>query len=103
MKTHRAVADAADGDSVRVFFSRDGSEANFVQVLHDDGTTAVYAHLQLDTVRVRPGQQVVRGEFIANSGNTGFSTGPHLHWGMKWGSARIDPLLIAGSMPVTAD
>jgi len=29
-------------------------EANFVQVLHDDGTTAVYAHLQMDTVRVRP-------------------------------------------------
>lgn len=55
-------------------------EANFVQVLHDDGTTAIYAHLQLDTVRVRPGQRVGRGEYIANSGNTGFSTGPHLHF-----------------------
>jgi murein DD-endopeptidase MepM/ murein hydrolase activator NlpD len=55
-------------------------EANFVQVLHDDGTTAVYAHLQMDTVRVRPGQRVRRGEYIANSGNTGFSGGPHLHF-----------------------
>jgi murein DD-endopeptidase MepM/ murein hydrolase activator NlpD len=55
-------------------------EANFVQVLHDDGTTAIYAHLQLDTVRVRPGQHVSRGEYIANSGNTGFSSGPHLHF-----------------------
>jgi len=55
-------------------------EANFVQVLHDDGTTAVYAHLQLNTVRVRPGQRVSRGEYIANSGNTGFSSGPHLHF-----------------------
>jgi murein DD-endopeptidase MepM/ murein hydrolase activator NlpD len=55
-------------------------EANFVQVLHDDGTTAIYAHLQMDTVRVRPGQRVERGEYIANSGNTGFSSGPHLHF-----------------------
>ncbi len=55
-------------------------EANFVQVLHDDGTTAVYAHLQMDTIRVRPGQQVERGQYIANSGNTGHSSGPHLHF-----------------------
>lgn len=55
-------------------------EANFVQVLHDDGTNAIYAHLQLDTVRVKPGQHVARGEYIANSGNTGFSSGPHLHF-----------------------
>jgi murein DD-endopeptidase MepM/ murein hydrolase activator NlpD len=55
-------------------------EANFVQILHDDGTTAIYAHLQMDSVRVRPGQQVQRGQYIANSGNTGFSSGPHLHF-----------------------
>ncbi len=55
-------------------------EANFVQILHDDGTYAIYAHLQLDTVRVKPGQRVARGEYIANSGNTGFSSGPHLHF-----------------------
>jgi murein DD-endopeptidase MepM/ murein hydrolase activator NlpD len=55
-------------------------EANFVEILHDDGTYAIYAHLQLDTVRVRPGQPVARGEYIANSGNTGFSSGPHLHF-----------------------
>jgi murein DD-endopeptidase MepM/ murein hydrolase activator NlpD len=55
-------------------------EANFVQILHDDGTNAVYAHLQMDTIRVRPGQRVQRGEYIANSGNTGYSGGPHLHF-----------------------
>jgi murein DD-endopeptidase MepM/ murein hydrolase activator NlpD len=55
-------------------------EANFVQILHDDGTTAIYGHLQMDSVRVRPGQTVRRGEQIANSGNSGFSGGPHLHF-----------------------
>lgn len=55
-------------------------DANFVQVLHDDGTSAVYAHLQLDSVRVRPGQRVERGQYIASSGNTGYSSGPHLHF-----------------------
>ena len=55
-------------------------EANFVQILHDDGTNAIYAHLQMDSIRVQPGQRVARGEYIANSGNTGFSSGPHLHF-----------------------
>jgi murein DD-endopeptidase MepM/ murein hydrolase activator NlpD len=59
---------------------QDMDEANFVQILHDDGTHAIYAHLQLDTVRVKPGQRAARGEYIANSGNTGFSSGPHLHF-----------------------
>jgi murein DD-endopeptidase MepM/ murein hydrolase activator NlpD len=55
-------------------------QANVIQILHDDGTIAVYAHLQWDAIRVRIGQHVARGEYIANSGNTGFTTGPHLHF-----------------------
>lgn len=54
--------------------------ANLVRVLHDDGTYAVYAHLNWNTIRVRPGERVVAGEYIADSGNTGFSSGPHLHF-----------------------
>ena len=60
--------------------SRPGARANVVQILHDDGTYAVYAHLNRSSIRVRPGDQVQRGEYIAESGNTGFSTGPHLHF-----------------------
>jgi murein DD-endopeptidase MepM/ murein hydrolase activator NlpD len=57
--------------------------ANAVRVLHADGTMAVYAHLQADSVRVRRGQAVERGAWLANSGNTGFSTGPHLHFAIQ--------------------
>ncbi len=56
------------------------SKANQVRILHADGTFAIYAHLAWDSIRVRPGQRVARGERIAASGNTGFTTGPHLHF-----------------------
>jgi murein DD-endopeptidase MepM/ murein hydrolase activator NlpD len=55
-------------------------QANLVMILHDDGTIGAYGHLQWDAIRVRIGQHVKRGEYIANSGNTGFTTGPHLHF-----------------------
>jgi len=55
-------------------------QANMVEVLHDDGTIALYGHLHWDSIRVHIGQQVSRGESLGNSGSTGFSTGPHLHF-----------------------
>ncbi len=59
---------------------RDGPLANIVQIMHDDGTYAIYAHLNWNSIRVVPGQRVQRGQYIADSGNTGFSSGPHLHF-----------------------
>ncbi|PRB82666.1 M23 family metallopeptidase [Pseudomonas sp. MYb185] len=53
---------------------------NFVRVLHDDGTMGVYLHLKQGSVNVREGQRVRDGELLALSGNTGNSTGPHLHF-----------------------
>ena len=55
-------------------------QANLIEILHDDGTIAVYGHLHWDSIRVRIGQHVALGEYIADSGSTGFSSGPHLHF-----------------------
>ena len=59
---------------------RDGPSANVVRILHEDGTYAIYAHLNTNSIRVKPGDRVQRGEYIAESGNNGFSNGPHLHF-----------------------
>jgi murein DD-endopeptidase MepM/ murein hydrolase activator NlpD len=59
---------------------RDGPRANLIRIVHDDGTYALYAHLDRASVSVRPGEHVRRGQRIAASGNTGFSSGPHLHF-----------------------
>jgi hypothetical protein len=70
---YRAAPETVDPDA----------PANIVRVLHDDGTMGLYGHLQLHSIRVVPGQHVDRGEYIADSGNTGFTTGPHLHFAVQ--------------------
>lgn len=60
-----------------------GARANFIQILHDDGTLGLYAHLRWESVLVVPGDRVRRGAVIAKSGNTGYSTGPHLHFAVQ--------------------
>lgn len=59
---------------------RDRERANFIRVLHEDGSMAVYAHLRENGVLVRSGQRVEAGQRIGVSGNTGYSTAPHLHF-----------------------
>jgi len=54
--------------------------ANYVRILHDDGTWAVYAHLDSFSNTLAPGRRVNAGEEIGRSGNSGYSSGPHLHF-----------------------
>jgi murein DD-endopeptidase MepM/ murein hydrolase activator NlpD len=55
---------------------------NFVSILHSDGTIGEYLHLQRGGVLVHIGQRVTAGTPIARSGNTGYSSRPHLHFGV---------------------
>jgi hypothetical protein len=58
-------------------------KANSIRILHDDGSMAVYAHLALEQARVQPGSKVRAGDLIGFSGNTGFTSGPHLHFAVQ--------------------
>ncbi len=58
------------------------SRGVWVQITHEDGTLTLYGHLKPGSVLVRNGQVVDVNTQIASSGNTGYSTGPHLHFGL---------------------
>ncbi len=66
-------------------------KANFLVIEHEDGTLAEYFHLQYQGVLVEPGQQIKAGQLVARSGNTGFSTEPHLHFVVKTASKEAEP------------
>ena len=83
---------------------RDAAAANIVRILHDDGTHAVYAHLNWNSIRVQPGDVVERGQYIADSGNTGFSSGPHLHFAvLKNVGMRIESVPVTFEGPNSAE
>lgn len=71
-------------------------EGNLLMIDHGMGLNSAFLHSS--EILVKEGQQVKRGEPIGRIGATGSATGPHLHWSMKWNDARIDPILLTGSM-----
>ena len=83
------VARTEDSHSKGCWEDNCGQYANFVVILHSDGTTGEYYHLAEGGALVEVGDNVVRGQAIALSGNTGHTTMPHLHFAVyraiDWG------------------
>jgi murein DD-endopeptidase MepM/ murein hydrolase activator NlpD len=65
-------------------------EGNLLMVDHGMGLNSAFLHSA--RLLVKAGETVRRGQRLGLIGQTGRANGPHLHWGMKWGNARIDPL-----------
>jgi murein DD-endopeptidase MepM/ murein hydrolase activator NlpD len=86
------VLAAADGVVALVGDHFFGGRSVFVD--HGDGLVTMYLHLS--RVLVEEGADVVRGQRLGAVGATGRATGPHLHFGVRWHGARVDPSLLLG-------
>ena len=62
--------------------------ANYVIIEHSDGTMGNYYHLKQGGAVAVIGQKVAKGDLIGYSGNTGYSSGPHLHFSVS----KVDPV-----------
>lgn len=76
-----------------------GRYANYIVILHSDGTTGEYYHLEKDGALIEVGDAVRKGQLIGRSGNTGHTTMPHLHFAVYratvWGNTQSIPVRFA--------
>lgn len=90
------VARLEESNSIGCWKDGCGRYANYVVVLHDDGTTGEYYHLLKDGVLADVGDRVFAGQQIALSGNTGHTTVAHLHFAVyravEWGNTQSVPV-----------
>jgi septal ring factor EnvC (AmiA/AmiB activator) len=101
---HKGVDLDADYQTVRasaagtvVSADWDGSYGQKIVIDHGNGYQTWYAHLS--RIDVHPGQTVYKGQNIAVSGSTGFSTGPHLHYQVMHNGTPIDPSPFLNGVP----
>ena len=90
------VARVEESHSIGCWEDGCGKYANYIVILHDDGTTGEYYHLQKHGALVDVGDRVARGQKIGLSGNTGHTTMPHLHFAVyratEWGNTQSIPV-----------
>ena len=96
MPTGTIIVAPADGVVTLAATSPFTLEGYLLMIDHGNGLNSAFLHNS--ALLVTEGQGVRQGDPIAKIGTTGRSSGPHMHWGMKWHSARIDPQLLAGPM-----
>ena len=84
----------AFADGVVTFADWKGANGNLLIIEHPHGYTSLYAHLHGFAPGIKKGVHVKLGQFVAMVGNTGSSTGPHLHFGVKKNGNYIDPLSV---------
>lgn len=84
----------ADGEVVLAASAPFTLEGYLLIVDHGMGLSSAFLHCQRLDVRV--GDRVRQGQALGTVGRTGRATGPHLHWGLKWRDARLDPAKLAG-------
>lgn len=91
------VAAPADGVVILAADHPFTLEGNLLMIDHGMGLSSALLHLSRIDVRV--GEHVRQGQVVGLSGHSGRATGPHLHWGLRWREARLDPLLVTGTPP----
>ena len=70
-----------------------GSYGNYVKLKHSNGYYTLYAHMAYNTVKVKTGDKVKKGQILGYMGNTGYSFGGHLHFEVRdTNDVRIDPV-----------
>jgi murein DD-endopeptidase MepM/ murein hydrolase activator NlpD len=81
----------ATADGVVTYADWDSGYGRLIKIRHDFGIETRYAHLS--QIRVTPGQRVSRGERIGDMGNSGRSTGTHLHYEVRVGDKAVNPMI----------
>lgn len=64
---------------------------NYIKLQHANSYSSLYAHLKYDSLYVKAGEKVKKGQLIAEVGSTGNSTGNHMHWEVRFNDQTFDP------------